>query len=103
MKGKISEKVVKSVFFLEVVLALFIVVGVIIGSLDLVRYFELIYKTPPLETFQVLQIFLGHTLTLVIGLELIIMLVRHTPSSIIEVLLYAIARKMIIELRLCLI
>jgi uncharacterized membrane protein (DUF373 family) len=97
MKGKVSEKMVKSVFILEAVLALFIVIGVIIGSTDLFKYFKIIFETPPLETFPVLQTFLGHTLTLVIGLELVIMLVRHTPSSVIEVLLYAIARKMIIE------
>lgn len=97
MRGKISEKIVKGVFILEAALALFIIAGVVIGSVDLFRYFKIIYSTPPLQTFYVLQTFLGHTLTLVIGLELVIMLVRHTPSSVIEVLLYAIARKMIIE------
>lgn len=97
MKGKVSEKIVKGVFILEAVLALFIIVGVVIGSADLFRYFKIIYTTPPLQTFPVLQTFLGHTLTMVIGLELVVMLVRHTPSSVIEVLLYAIARKMIIE------
>lgn len=97
MKSKVSEKIVKGVFVLEATLALFLIAGVIVGSLDLFRYFKIIYYTPALQTFQVLQTFLGHTLTLVIGLELVIMLVRHTPSSVIEVLLYAIARKMIIE------
>jgi len=97
MKGMISERIVKGVFILEAILALFIIIGVVIGSADLFRYFKIIYTTPPLQTFQVLQTFLGHTLILVIGLELVIMLVRHTPSSVIEVLLYAIARKMIIE------
>lgn len=97
MKGKVSEKIVKGVFILEAALALFLIAGVIVGSYDLFRYFKIIYDTPPLQTFQVLQTFLGHTLTLVIGLELVIMLVKHTPSSVIEVLLYAIARKMIIE------
>lgn len=97
MKGRVSEKIVKGVFVLEAVLALFLIAGVIVGSFDLFRYFKIIYDTPAIQTFQVLQTFLGHTLILVIGLELVIMLVRHTPSSVIEVLLYAIARKMIIE------
>ncbi|MDN5302968.1 MAG: hypothetical protein PWQ60_2482 [Thermoanaerobacteraceae bacterium] len=97
MRGNISEKIVKGVFVLEAALALFIIAGVVTGSVDLFKYFKIIYSTPPLQTFYVLQTFLGHTLTLVIGLELVIMLVRHTPSSVIEVLLYAIARKMIIE------
>lgn len=97
MKSKLSEKIVKGVFLLEATLAIFIIIGVIIGSYDLIRYFKIIFITPPMETFPILQTFLGHTLTLVIGLELVIMLVKHTPSSVIEVLLYAIARKMIIE------
>ena len=99
MKGNVSEKIARGVFFLEAALAIFIIAGVVIGFVDLFRYFKIIYNTPPMETFYILQTFLGHTLTLVIGLELVIMLVRHTPSSVIEVLLYAIARKMIIESR----
>lgn len=97
MKGKISNRIVKVVFILEAILGLFIVLGVIISSSDILRYFKIIYTTPPMQTFPVMQTFLGHVLTLVIGLELVVMLVKHTPSSVIEVLLYAIARKMIIE------
>ncbi|MCG0275891.1 MAG: hypothetical protein L5655_06945 [Thermosediminibacteraceae bacterium] len=97
MKGKASEHIIKGVFILEVALAIFIVIGVIIGTVDLFRYFKIIYTTPPLQTFPLLRTFLGHALLLVIGLELVIMLVLHTPSSVIEVLLFATARKMIIE------
>lgn len=97
MKKKITNFIVKSVFLLEAFLAFFIIFGVIVGSIDLVRYFRMIYETPPLQTFSLLQTFLGHALLLVVGLELVIMLVRHTPSSIVEVLLYATARKIIIE------
>ena len=97
MKRKMSDRIVRVVFIIEAILALFIVLGVIISSTDILRYFKIIYYTPPLQTFPVIQTFLGHILTLVIGLELVIMLVKHTPSSVIEVLLYAIARKMIIE------
>ncbi|TYP48707.1 hypothetical protein [Thermosediminibacter litoriperuensis] len=97
MKDKAGKYIIKGVFILEVVLAIFIVFGVIVGSVDLFRYFKMIYLTPPLQTFSLLKTFLGHTLLLVIGLELVIMLVQHTPSSVIEVLLFATARKMIIE------
>jgi hypothetical protein len=94
---KISSRIAKVVVIIEVILAFLLAVGVVIGSADILRYFKIIYFTPPMETFPVMQTFLGHILTLVIGLELAVMLVRHTPSSVIEVLLYAIARKMIIE------
>lgn len=97
MRKKIVNFIVKSVFLLESLLSIFIIFGVIVGSVDLFRYFKMIYITPPLQTFSLLQTFLGHTLLLVVGLELVIMLVRHTPSGVIEVLLYATARKIIIE------
>jgi hypothetical protein len=42
------------------------------------------------------QDFLGYAMTLVIAIEFIKMLLRHTPGSIIEVLLFAMARKLII-------
>lgn len=94
---KISSRIAKAVVILEAILASLLAIGVIIGSTDILRYFKIIYHTTPMETFPVLQTFLGHILTLVIGLELAVMLIRHTPSSVIEVLLYAIARKIIIE------
>lgn len=94
---KISSRIAKAVIILEAILAFLLAIGVVIGSTDILRYFKIIYYTPPMETFPVMQTFLGHILTLVIGLELAVMLVRHTPSSVIEVLLYAIARKIIIE------
>lgn len=97
MKKKGGKYIIKGVIVLEVLLAAFIVVGVLIGSIDLFRYFRLIYTTPPLETFSLFRAFLGHALLLVIGLELVVMLVKHTPASVIEVLLFATARKMIVE------
>ena len=39
---------------------------------------------------------LGYILLLVIGLELALMLIRHTPGSVIEVMFFAIARKVLI-------
>lgn len=94
---KISTKIGRLVTILELVIASMLVVGVIIGFADVLRYFKIIYHTSTIDTFPVMQTFLGYILTLVIGLELAIMLIRHTPSSVIEVLLYAIARKLIIE------
>jgi uncharacterized membrane protein (DUF373 family) len=46
---------------------------------------------------EVFTVFLGHALNLVIGVEFIKMLCKHTPGAAIEVLVYAIARKLIVE------
>ncbi|ABY92220.1 MAG: hypothetical protein XD49_1428 [Caldanaerobacter subterraneus] len=96
-KWRLPKNFARLVFFLEALLALFIISGVAISFLDLIRYLNLIISQPPLQTYEILRTFLGHILLLVIGLELVIMLVRHTPSSVVEVLLYAIARKIIME------
>ncbi|GAQ26307.1 transporter associated domain-containing protein [Tepidanaerobacter syntrophicus] len=94
---KISSRIAKTIIILESVLAFFVILGVIVGSVDILRYLKIIYETPPTESFPIVQAFLGHILALVIGLELAVMLIKHTPASVIEVLLYAIARKMLID------
>ena len=48
------------------------------------------------QSFQ-LDAILGKALTLVVGVEFVKMLILHTPESVIEVLLYAVARQIIIS------
>ncbi|HPM00243.1 MAG TPA: transporter associated domain-containing protein [Bacillota bacterium] len=74
-----------------------ITVAIIIGIADLAKYIVMIFQTSAIETYDIFQRFLGHTLLLVVGVEMVAMLVRHTPGSVIEVLLYAVARKMLIS------
>lgn len=94
---RIKVAMMKMTVYLELVLALFITAAVIIGMVDLVRYMILIYQTNPIDTYDLLQKFLGHVLLLVVGVELVAMLIAHTPGSVIEVLLYAVARNMLID------
>lgn len=95
--GRLKTKIMKVTLYLELVLAIFITVGIIIGMVDLFKYLVLIFNTSPIETYEVFQKFLGHILMLVVGVELVAMLVMHTPGSVIEVLLYAVARTMLIH------
>lgn len=44
-----------------------------------------------------LEIFTETILTLVVGIEFVRMLILHTPQSVIEVLLYAVARQIVIS------
>jgi hypothetical protein len=93
---KLKSKTIKIIYYLEFILAMFIIISVIIGMIDLVKYFGLIFTTNPIDTYEVFQKFLGHVLLMVVGVELVVMLVYHSPSSVIEVLLYAVARKLLI-------
>lgn len=97
MKEKLSKSIFNTIIYLETLLGIAVILGIILSAVDILRYYKIIVTAPPIETYGIMQQFLGHILTLVIGLELVIMLVKHTPSSVIEVLLYAIARKMIID------
>lgn len=94
--GRLKSKIMKVTVYLELVLAMFITIGIIIGMADLVKYLGLIFQTNAIDTYDIFQKFLGHTLLLVVGVELVAMLVMHTPGSVIEVLLYAVARTMLI-------
>ncbi|AFS78074.1 hypothetical protein Curi_c10600 [Gottschalkia acidurici 9a] len=85
-------------YFLEIVISILIAVQVLLGTFELLRgiYIEYIIKVNQPVTYIQFEAFLGQALLLVVGLELIIMLVTHTPGSVIEALLYAIARKMLL-------
>ena len=95
-KALLKSWLMRITVFLELVLAIFIATAIIIGMVDLVRYIVLIFTTNPIDTYDLFQKFLGHVLLLVVGVELVAMLVTHTPGSVIEVLLYAVARHMLI-------
>ncbi len=93
----IKNKLTKYTYYLELLLAIFIILAIIISIVDLAKYLVLIFKTNPVDTYNIFQKFLGHVLLLVVGVELVIMLISHTTSSVLEVVLYAIARKMLIH------
>jgi|GEM_PF-1570761 len=93
---RLKERLVGAVRAIELVLTLFIIAGVLLGSLDLVNYLKLLSVSSFAAAYGVFKDFLGHLLLLIIGLELIIMLVKHTPESILEVLTITVARKVLI-------
>lgn len=91
-----KNKLIKYTYYLEIILALFIITAIVVGMVDLVKYIYLIFETNAIDTYLVFQKFLGYILLLVVGVELVIMLLSHSTSSVLEVVLYAIARKMLI-------
>lgn len=82
----------------EIFISLLMIVGIIILSLRIaseikIITLQLIYKSE-LPNFSK---FLSMVFEIVIGIEFVKMLVKHTPASAIEVLVYTIARKLIAE------
>ncbi len=82
----------------ETALSVIILGIVFLGMVDLSRsvYQSYIVNFATPVEYSELNGFLAEALLLVIGVELIIMLSLHVPGAMIEVLLYAIARKLIL-------
>lgn len=93
---QLKSKIISGVMWLETLLAIFIIVSVILSSKDLVSFIVKVFTLDAIPSYDMFQKFLSHILLLVIALELALMLVKHTPNSVVEVMLYAIARKMLV-------
>lgn len=92
---QLQQSIVKSFNLIEFFIAILIILVIAILSFDLVRYIaEDVIASPTDDT---LMVFLEKALGLVIGIEFVKMLCNHRPETIIEVLLFAIARQMIVE------
>jgi len=92
-----SNGFMKMVFSIEMLLAVFILVSVAASGVQLIMHFRDMVFVQPFEiSYDLFEGLLAHILLLVIGLELAMMLVNHTTSAVIEVMLYAVARKMLI-------
>lgn len=95
-REEVLKKIISVAFMLEIILAGFVILGVIIGMKDIFSYLIDIYRIDAINTYDVFKQFLAHILLLVVGVELILMLVSHSIDSIIEFILFIIARKMLI-------
>lgn len=89
----INRHLVRSIKVIELIIAVLLMGGIIISTIATICYGT---ETLLNKTFQ-LDIILEKALTLVVGVEFVKMLILHTPESVIEVLLYAVARQIIIS------
>lgn len=97
MKNKFFEKnIEKIVHFIEYLIAIIIAFGIFIGLIDLIKYFFIIFRTGPGQSYEAFQSFLGHCLLLIVGAELILMILYHSTNALLELILFVIARKMLI-------
>lgn len=94
-QNKVLLKVSK---LFETALSIVLIVIILLGMFDLVRSVYAAYIIDFNNPVQYTQLnnFLAEALLLVIGIELVVMLCLHIPGALLEVLLYAIARKLIL-------
>lgn len=88
----------KIAYIFESLLAIVVLIAVFLGTIDVLRIiwhsYIIEYQTP--VRYAQFNDLLGQILLLVIGVELVVMLSLHIPGALIEVLLYAIARKLLL-------
>lgn len=95
-KQRMRSSISRGASFVEIYLTAIILIGVVFFSFDIVAELADIARTFPHYDFSIHD-FLSHVLSLIIAIEFIKMLAKHTPGSAIEVLLFAIARNIIIN------
>ena len=95
MKNKLNELIYTISRYTEIALSAIMLVVIIVLIIPIIYNFISI----PLLSIKASQFteFLGNILTLIIGVEFVKMLAKHTAENLLEVLMFAIARQMIVE------
>lgn len=95
MKKKLNDIIYVISRYTEIVLSIILLIVIILLIFPILYNF---IKIPILEiTLNQFTDFLGNALSLLIGVEFVKMLARHTAENLLEVLMFAIARQMVVE------
>lgn len=89
------QKVAKMASFIEMVISALVLVAILIAGVHLL--FELWDMAFAKDMDEAFTTFLRSAFNVVIGIEFVKMLAKHSPGSAIEVLLFAIARQMVVD------
>ncbi|HHV45185.1 MAG TPA: transporter [Firmicutes bacterium] len=97
MSRSIRTKIATISNYLEIALSVVVLVGITVMSIQLVKDILGIIRSIDDASMSIpFETFMGDALQFIIGIEFVKMLVRNTPKSVVEVLLFAMARKLII-------
>lgn len=91
-----QKKVYKLSGWVEIFVSIILVIAILIYSAELVKdLYQII--TQGVDGMESFTQFLGNAFQVVIGVEFIKMLCKHTPVTVVEVLMFAMARQMVVE------
>lgn len=96
---KILKRMNTFVHFLEILVAIFILLLVIVGFIDLIQIspigdFLFGNSVDFQNTFQEI---LSNILLLIVGIELALLLIKRNPANLIEIMFFVVARKLLIK------
>ena len=86
----------KLVNMFEIVVSIMLIAGVIISVPDIVKYYFKIITNDATLSYEIFQNFLSHVLLLVIAIEFVVLMIAHTDTNIIHLILLVISRKMLV-------
>lgn len=93
---KVLQNLQVSIPLLETIIAAIVLFGVLLGLPDLFKYIVQIVASPEGLSYTLFNDFLKHTLMIVVGIELAIMILNHSHEAILTLVLFVIARKMLV-------
>ena len=92
-RAELRNKIISAATLLENLLSGLVLIGLLLSMVPLLQWMPgLLFDGTVVEV----SIFLQRALDIVIGIEFIKMLAKHSPGSSLEVLLYAIARHLVV-------
>lgn len=94
-KETLRKFVASCASFIEIAISVIVLIAIVILAIHITGDVFRMEDTPDIH--DLFSTFLENALNLIVGVEFIKMLCRHTPGSAIEVLLFAIARQMVVE------
>ncbi|MBS4881538.1 hypothetical protein [Peptoniphilus grossensis] len=86
----------KLVNLFEIVVSIMLIAGVIISVPDILKYYFKILTSDATLSYKIFQNFLSHVLLLVIAIEFVVLMIAHTDTNIIHLILLVISRKMLV-------
>ena len=92
-RTELRNRIIQASSLLEILLSGLVLIGLLLSAVPLIKWMPgLLFDGNEVE----IRTFLERSLDIVIGIEFIKMLAKHSPGSSLEVLLYAIARHLVV-------
>lgn len=95
LKDKFRIHIAAAASLMESAIAVIVLVAIVVTGVRVVSEIASLWTSE--DAAQSFTTFLGHAFNLIIGVEFIKMLAKHTPGSAIEVLLFTLARGLVVE------
>lgn len=93
---KAQKRMYRAAGWIELFVSIAVLIALLVFSAGLIReFYTVVIQNNGNPEF--LSDFLGSAFQIVIGVEFIKMLCKHTPATVVEVLMFAIARQMVVE------